>query len=63
MSYLPKKNVYAVHQDDKWVKICFAGSSFYGEQWYPVKIDRVWRDLDLKNITRELLGRINRAKI
>jgi hypothetical protein len=55
--------VDTVRRDDYWLRTHFDGATVYGEQWYPVKIDNVWKKLALDGLGCTLVGRLNNVEV
>ena len=39
-------DVDKVRQNDAWIKSHFNKGTMYGEQWYPLRVDRAHRDVE-----------------
>lgn len=50
----------------QWSKVMGAGGDevrVYGEQWFPLKVDRVKRTLPIDEVGRTLVEKLNQVKI
>ena len=56
-------DVGKVRQDDSWVKTHFNKGTLYGEQWYPLRIDRAYRGVATGELGCTLFGRMNGVKV
>jgi hypothetical protein len=41
------KDIDNVRKDDTWVKTHFDRGTLYGEQWYPIRVDRACHEVAL----------------
>lgn len=56
-------DVDKVRRDDACVKIHFDKGTLYGEQWYPLRVDRAYREVATDELGCTLFGRMNGVKI
>ena len=56
-------DVDKVRQNDAWIKSHFNKGTMYGEQWYPLRIDRAHRDVATDELGCTLFGRMNEVKV
>ena len=52
------KDIDNVRRDDTWLRTHFDRGTLYGEQWYPVRIDRVYHKVAVDELGCTLLGRL-----
>ena len=55
-------DVDKVRQDDSLVKTHFSKGTLYGEQWYPLRIDRAYREVAIDELGCTLFSRMNGLK-
>ncbi len=57
-------DVDKVRRDDSWVKTHFDKGTLYGEQWYPLRIDRAYRGVAIADeLGCTLFGRFKAHKM
>jgi hypothetical protein len=56
-------DVDKVRRDDSWVATYFNKGTLYGEQWYPLRIDRAYREVATDELGCTLFGRMNGVKV
>jgi hypothetical protein len=52
-------DVAKVRRDDSWLKTHFDRGTLYGEQWYPVRVDRVYHGVLVDETGCALFGQMN----
>ena len=52
-----------VRRDDTWLKTYFDKGSLYGEQWYPMRVDRARHKVATDGMGCALFGRMNGVKV
>lgn len=56
-------DVNVVRRDDSWLNVHLPKARLYGEQWYPVRLDRVHRDAPIDEEGCELFGSLHGVKV
>ncbi|KAH9203832.1 hypothetical protein DL95DRAFT_472038 [Leptodontidium sp. 2 PMI_412] len=54
-------DVDKVRRDDTWLRTHF--DTLYGEQWYPMRVDRVYHEVATDEVGCTLFGRLNGVKV
>ena len=58
-----KADIDEVRRDDSWVTTHFNKGTRYGEQWYPLRIDRAYREVVTDELGCALFGRMDGVKV
>lgn len=58
-----QKDIEHLRRDDKWVQTHFDKGTVYGDQWFPVRIDRACRKVAMDELGCSVLGRLNGVKV
>jgi hypothetical protein len=56
-------DVDGLRRDDSWVRTHFDKGALYGEQWYPIRIDRAYREVATDELRCTIFGRMNGVKV
>lgn len=56
-------DVDKVRRDDTWLRTHFDRGTLYGEQWYPMRVDRVYHEVATDEVGCTLFGRLNGVKV
>ncbi|KAM4067830.1 DDE superfamily endonuclease [Hirsutella rhossiliensis] len=56
-------DVDKVRQNDTWIRTHFDKGTLYGEQWYPLRVDRAHRGVATDDIGCAVFGRMNGVKV
>jgi hypothetical protein len=51
-----------VRRDDSWLRTHFGKGTLYGEQWYPMRVDRAYREVAADEMGCTLFGQLNGVK-
>lgn len=57
------KDVDTVRKDDTWVKTHFDRETLYGEQWYPMRVDRAYHGAAVDEMGCSIFGQLNGVKV
>jgi len=57
------KDVDTVRKDDTWVKTYFDRGALYGEQWYPMRVDRAYHGAAVDEMGCLIFGQLNGVKV
>lgn len=57
------KDIDNVQKDDAWVRIHFDRGTLYGEQWYPVRVDRAYHGAAVDEMGCLIFGQLNWVKV
>jgi hypothetical protein len=52
-----------VRRDDTWLSTHFDKGTLYGEQWYPMRVDRVYREVATDEMGCTLFSQLNGVKV
>ena len=58
-----KSDIDKVRRDDTWLQKHFDRGKLYGEQWYPMRVDRVFRKVAVDEMGGALFGQMNGVKV
>jgi hypothetical protein len=58
-----EEDVDGLRRDDSWVRTHFDKGALYGEQWYPIRIDRAYREVATDELGCTIFGRMNGVKV
>jgi hypothetical protein len=56
-------DVDGLRRDDSWVRTHFDKGVPYGEQWYPIRIDKAYREVATDELGCTIFGRMNGVKV
>jgi hypothetical protein len=56
-------DVDGLQRNDSWVTTHFNKETLYGEQWYPIRIDRAYKSVTTDDLGCTLFGRMNKVKV
>jgi hypothetical protein len=56
-------DVDKVRQNDSWIRTHFDKATFYGEQWYPFRVDRAYRAVATDELGCAVFGQMNGVKV
>ncbi|KAF8846406.1 hypothetical protein BDZ45DRAFT_682538 [Acephala macrosclerotiorum] len=57
------KDIDNVRKDDTWVRTHFDRGTLYGEQWYPVRVDRAYHGAAVDEMGCLIFGQLNGVKV
>lgn len=57
------KDVDNVRRDEAWLRTHFDRGTIYGEQWYPMRVDRVHHEVAVDEMGCTLFGQMNGIKV
>jgi hypothetical protein len=57
------KDIDNVRKDDAWVRTHFDRGTLYGEQWYPVRVDRAYHKVATDEMGCSIFGQLNGVKV
>jgi hypothetical protein len=56
-------DVDGLRRDDSWVRTHFDKGALYGEQWYPIRIDRAYWEVATDELGCTIFRRMNGVKV
>jgi hypothetical protein len=56
-------DVDGLRRDNSWVRTHFDKGVLYGEQWYPIRIDKAYREVATDELGCTIFGRMNGVKV
>jgi hypothetical protein len=57
------KDIDNVRKDDTWVRTHFDRGTLYGEQWYPIRVDRAYHETAVDEMGCSIFGQLNGVKV
>ncbi|KAL5331200.1 hypothetical protein ACEPPN_000729 [Leptodophora sp. 'Broadleaf-Isolate-01'] len=57
------KDIDNVRKDDTWVRTHFDKGTLYGEQWYPMRVDRAYHEVAMDEMGCSIFGQLNGVKV
>ncbi|KAH8799484.1 hypothetical protein F5884DRAFT_758508 [Xylogone sp. PMI_703] len=57
------EDVDKVRRDDVWLKTYFDRGTLYGEQWYPIRVDRAHHKVSTDEMGCTVFGQMNKVKV